>query len=59
MESLAPGKGIYAVSATSFQTIGYWTGNKFVDAPQYSFNWLSEHQPIDLVGNSILIFNIK
>lgn len=57
--TILPGKGIYAVSATSLQTIGYWTGEGYVDNPEYSFQWLNQYQPVAIVGNSILIYNIE
>ncbi|MBI5742143.1 MAG: glycosyltransferase family 39 protein [Nitrospirae bacterium] len=54
-----PGKGIYAVSATSLQLTGYWDGEKFDTNSEYSYKWLSRHEPVDIVGNSILIYDVR
>ncbi len=59
-QTVKPAKGIIAVSATSLQTIGYWDrkNRRYIDNPAYSYDWLKKYQPIEIVGNSILLYNI-
>jgi 4-amino-4-deoxy-L-arabinose transferase-like glycosyltransferase len=51
---LEPQTGIIAVSATLLASPG-WMGPLFGDA----YEWLKEYEPVDQVGHSILIYDIR
>jgi hypothetical protein len=52
--TMQPQTGLIAVSATMLQS-SYWMAPIFRDA----YAWLREHEPIDQVGYSILIYRIE
>ena len=47
-----PTNGLIAISATCLQNIGgFYAG--------CSYDWLKKYKPIDVIGNTIFIYNIK
>ena len=54
-----PTKGLIVISAAVLQGASY-NGNYREDGPDLTcYSWLYEHEPIDLIGGSILVYDIK